>query len=128
MDLNTLKTLNHVGLWTADRVLTNATNGYPNFPTGVEFTGGLLDIRLAHQSDGLYLIQTLTPSTLVNRNQIEHHTVYTRTLDIRKDVWTDWTASISKAEFDKKFDKAGGKVSGSVQVQNELSVGGQVAL
>ena len=128
IDLNTLKTLNHVGLWTADRVLTNATNGYPNFPTGVEFTGGLLDIRLAHQSDGLYLIQTLTPSTLVNRNQIEHHTVYTRTLDIRKDVWTDWTATISKAEFDKKFDKAGGKVSGSVQVQNELSVGGQVAL
>ena len=128
IDLNTLKTLNHIGIWTADRVLTSATNGYPVFPTGVEFTGGVLDIKLAHQSDGLYLIQTLTPTTIVNRNQIEHHTVYTRTLDVKKDVWTDWSTSISKAEFDKKFDKAGGKISGSVQVQNELSVGGQVAL
>lgn len=126
IDLNTLKTINHVGVWTADRVLTDSTNGYPTFPRDVEFTGGILDIKVAHQNDAVYLVQVLTPTTIVNKNQIGHHAVYTRTLDIKKDVWTDWVSSISKVEFDKKFDKTGGSVSGSVAVQNELSVGGQV--
>ena len=120
-DLNQYNSFNHVGYYTADKVIPSGSYNYPVLEfTGI--TGAILEVKLLHPDSNQYIMQELTPYVVLDGEG--YHTTYTRSYDVTLKKWSKWVKRVTRDEHNAKYDKSGGKINGNVEIANNLLVNG----
>lgn len=120
-DLNQYNNFNAVGYYTADKVIPSGSYNYPVLEfTGI--TGAVLEVKLLHPESNQYIIQTLTPYVVPDGEG--YHTNYTRSFSVTTNKWSKWVKRVTRDEYNSKYDKSGGKISGNVEIANNFTLNG----
>ncbi len=113
VDISKLFEAKHVGYWLLSESVSKVANGFPK-----ENTKGTLEVTL-------------------NKNEITQRftslddtgvAIWMRTYDKTTLNWSSWKKTANDDDLNKKYDKAGGLVSGSTEIRNDLKVNGLTTL